>query len=115
MRGGENSSPLRGQQTVIGNQPALAQRRFALFTEGEIIMSIAKASFLLSLVLPFVVAACSTQPNALDRMMGQAPDQQQPAAYNQGRRDQMQQERYYGTREQQYDRYGRPVPSGYGY
>jgi hypothetical protein len=99
----------------MGNQPALAQRRFAPFTEGEIIMSIAKVSSLLSLVLPFVVAACSTQPNALDRMMGQAPDQQQPAAYYQGRRDQAQQERYYGTREQQYDRYGRPAYQGYGY
>jgi hypothetical protein len=75
-------------------------------------MPITKALFLFSLGLPLAATACSTQPNALDRMLGQAPEQQNAAAYNQGRRDQMQQDRSYGQR---YDSYGRPVYSGSGY
>jgi hypothetical protein len=75
-------------------------------------MSIAKASLLFSLALPLAATACSTQPNALDRMLGQAPEQQNSAAYQQGRRDQMQQDRSYGQR---YDSYGRPAYSGSGY
>lgn len=75
-------------------------------------MSVARALFLVSLALPLLATACSTQPNALDRMLGQAPDQQNAAAYQQGRRDQVQQDRYYGQR---YDRSERPAYSGYGY
>jgi hypothetical protein len=75
-------------------------------------MPLAKALFLVSLALPLLATACSTQPNALDRLLGQAPDQQNAAAYQQGRRDQMQQDRYYGQRN---DGYNRPAYSGYGY
>lgn len=53
-------------------------------------MTVMKASLGLALLL---LAGC-TQPNAIDYMLGSAPSQQRANAYQQGRQDQVQQERW---------------------